>query len=275
MRGCYNGRVVFLDKKFRLKDKFNFSKVKILKICAYTLCLIASIALLAGFNFQPFAAAVNSRKIPIYCVDRSDNKVAITFDAAWGADKTQKILDVCHRYGVKATFFLVGFWIDNYPDMVKKIDEMGHTIGTNSETHPKMGSLSAEKITQELSSSMKKITDLTGKEVKLFRAPFGDYSNRLLEVAEGMGLSTIQWDVDSLDWKGISAVELANRVQKAKSGSIILCHNNSEHIVEALPIIFEALKAKGLEFVTVDSLIYYKDFYIDHAGKQILNAPVS
>lgn len=120
-----------------------------------------------------------------------------------------------------------------------------------------------------------KITDLTGKEVKLFRAPFGDYSNRLLEVAEGMGLSTIQWDVDSLDWKGISAVELANRVQKAKSGSIILCHNNSEHIVEALPIIFEALKAKGLEFVTVDSLIYYKDFYIDHAGKQILNAPVS
>ena len=149
------------------------------------------------------------------------------------------------------------------------------TIGTHSETHPKMGSLSAEKITQELSSSMKKITDLTGKEVKLFRAPFGDYSNRLLEVAEGMGLSTIQWDVDSLDWKGISAVELANRVQKAKSGSIILCHNNSEHIVEALPIIFEALKAKGLEFVTVDSLIYYKDFYIDHAGKQILNAPVS
>lgn len=171
-----------MDKKFRLKDKFNFSKVKILKICAYTLCLIASIALLAGFNFQPFAAAVNSRKIPIYCVDRSDNKVAITFDAAWGADKTQKILDVCHRYGVKATFFLVGFWIDNYPDMVKKIDEMGHTIGTHSETHPKMGSLSAEKITQELSSSMKKITDLTGKEVKLFRAPFGDYSNRLLEV---------------------------------------------------------------------------------------------
>lgn len=104
MRGCYNGRVVFLDKKFRLKDKFNFSKVKILKICAYTLCLIASIALLAGFNFQPFAAAVNSRKIPIYCVDRSDNKVAITFDAAWGADKTQKILDVCHRYGVKVLF---------------------------------------------------------------------------------------------------------------------------------------------------------------------------
>lgn len=263
-----------MDKKFRLKDKFNFSKVKILKICAYTLCLIASIALLAGFNFQPFAAAVNSRKIPIYCVDRSDNKVAITFDAAWGADKTQKILDVCHRYGVKATFScrILDRQLSRYGE---KIDEMGHTIGTHSETHPKMGSLSAEKITQELSSSMKKITDLTGKEVKLFRAPFGDYSNRLLEVAEGMGLSTIQWDVDSLDWKGISAVELANRVQKAKSGSIILCHNNSEHIVEALPIIFEALKAKGLEFVTVDSLIYYKDFYIDHAGKQILNAPVS
>ena len=264
-----------MEKKFDIKKKFKFSGAKILKICAYTFCLLASITLLAGLNFHPFAAAVNNRKIPIYCVDRSDNKVAITFDAAWGADKTQKILDVCHRYGVKATFFLVGFWIDNYPEMVKKIDEMGHTIGTHSETHPKMSGLSVEKITQELSSSMKKITDITCKEVKLFRAPFGDYNNRLLEVAEGMGLSTIQWDVDSLDWKGISAVELAGRVQKATSGSIILCHNNSEHIVEALPTIFETLRAKGLEFVTVDSLIYYKDFYIDHTGKQILNAPVS
>lgn len=238
------------------------------------MCLIASIALLAGFNFQPFAAAVNSRKIPIYCVDRSDNKVAITFDAAWGADKTQKILDVCHRYGVKATFFLVGFWIDNYPDMVKKSMKWGTQSARTARRIPKWAVFPPKNHPRAVKQH-EKITDLTGKEVKLFRAPFGDYSNRLLEVAEGMGLSTIQWDVDSLDWKGISAVELANRVQKAKSGSIILCHNNSEHIVEALPIIFEALKAKGLEFVTVDSLIYYKDFYIDHAGKQILNAPVS
>lgn len=264
-----------MDKKIRFKDKFNFSKGRILRICSYALCLIVSIALLAGLNFQPFAATVNNRKIPIYCVERSDNKVAISFDAAWGADKTQKILDICHRYDVKATFFLVGFWIDNYGDMVKKIDEMGHAIGTHSETHPKMSELSVEKISEELTSSMGKITAITGKKIKLFRPPFGDYNNRLIEVADGLGLSTIQWDVDSLDWKGLSAIQIANRVQKAKSGSIILCHNNSEHIVEALPIIFEALKAKGLGFVTIEDLIYYKDFYIDHTGKQILNSPAS
>lgn len=217
------------------------------------------------------AAFANKREVPIYSVDRQDNYVSISFDAAWGADKTRQIMDVCDQYGVKATFFLVGFWIDKYPDMVAEIASRGFEIGTHSATHPQMSKLSENQVREELTSSSKKIFEITGKPVTLFRPPFGDYNNQLLSVAKGLGLYTIQWSIDSLDWKGLSAREIAERVQKSESGDIILCHNNSDHIVEALPFIFEALKLKGLKFCPIGELIYKENYYIDNTGKQIFD----
>ena len=217
------------------------------------------------------ATFANKRQVPIYCVDRTDNYVSISFDAAWGADKTRQIMDVCDEYGIKATFFLVGFWVDKYPEMVAEIATRGFEIGTHSATHPQMSKLSEAKVREELTSSCEKIFNITGKPITLFRPPFGDYNNQLLTVAGGLGLYTIQWSVDSLDWKGISAKDIAQRVQKAGSGDIILCHNNSDHIVEALPLIFEALKLKGLQFCPIGELIYKDNYVIDHSGKQIRN----
>ena len=211
----------------------------------------------------------NERQVPIYCVDRSDGYVSISFDAAWGADKTRQIMDVCDQYGVKATFFLVGFWIDKYPEMVAEIASRGFEIGTHSATHPQMSKLSEAQCREELVSSSKKIFDITGKPVTLFRPPFGDYNNQLINVAKGLGLYTIQWSVDSLDWKGLSARQICERVQRAESGDIILCHNNSDHIVEALPLIFEAMKLKNLKFCPIGALIYTENYHIDNSGKQI------
>ena len=130
-------------------------------------------------------------------------------------------MDVCDRYNVKATFFLVGFWVDKYPEMVREIHERGFEIGTHSNTHPQMSKLSQSDVAAQLSVSSKKIYDITGTEVKLFRPPFGDYNNTLVSTAAEQGLLTIQWSVDSLDWKGLSAKEIATRVQKAQSGDII------------------------------------------------------
>lgn len=232
---------------------------------AVSLLCVAVVMAIGGLS-QAFA---ESRKIPVYCVDRDDNYVAISFDAAWGADKTRKIMDVCEQYGVKATFFLVGFWVDKFPDMVAEISSRGFEIGTHSDTHPQMSKLSREQVKNELAVSCRKLVDITGKPVKVFRPPFGDYNNQLIDVSSELGLYTIQWSVDSLDWKGLSAVQIAERVQKAKSGDIILCHNNSDHIVEALPLIFEALKLKNLKFCPVGDLIYTENYYIDGTGKQI------
>lgn len=233
-------------------------------ICLVAVCIVGAI----GCYSVVFSL---KRQVPIYCVDRSDNVVAISFDAAWGADKTRQIMDVCESYGVKATFFLVGFWMEKYPEMVKEIDQRGFEIGTHSQTHPQMSKLSRQQCADELMQSCRTIYQLTGKPVSLFRPPFGDYNNTLLEVCTDMQLFAVQWSVDSLDWKGLSAEQIAVRVQKAQSGDIILCHNNSDHIVEALPLIFEWAKLKGLTFVPVGDLIYRDNYRIDNSGKQIQN----
>ena len=99
----------------------------------------------------------STRKVPVYCVETEEKQVAISFDAAWGADKTKQIIEICKEYNVRATFFLVGFWVDKYGDMVKYIDQNGFEIGTHSNTHPDMVKLSATEQDMELKKSMELI----------------------------------------------------------------------------------------------------------------------
>ena len=210
-----------------------------------------------------------ARSLPIYCVDRDDNKIAISFDCAWGTEHTDAILKNLADAKVRATFFTVQFWAEKYPEYLKKIDEAGHEIGTHSATHSYMSRLSEAEIRSELKSSSEAIASVTGKQVSLFRPPYGDYDNLLIDTANAMGLYPIQWDVDSLDWKDLSAADIAARVVgKVKSGSIILCHNNGLHTAEALPIIFDTLHAKGYEFVPIGELIYRENYTIDGSGAQ-------
>ena len=209
------------------------------------------------------------RLVPIYSVETREKKVALTFDAAWGSDKTLKIVEILNEAGIKGTFFLVGFWIDQNKDKVKSIADAGFDIGTHSNTHPKMSSLSQSKMSEELETSVAKITEITGQTVKFFRAPFGDYSDAVLNTATNIGLKTIQWDVDTLDWKGLSGNEIFNRVKASvKNGSIILCHNNSDHILEALPLIISYLKSEGYQMVKLSELIYESDYIVDNNGLQ-------
>ena len=211
-----------------------------------------------------------SRSLPIYNVDRDDNKIAISFDCAWGVEYTDQILSNLAEGKVRATFFTVQFWAEEHPDYLKKIDEAGHEIGTHSATHSYMSRLSETEIRAELKSSSEAITAVTGKAVELFRPPYGDYDDLLIDTCNNMGLYPIQWDVDSLDWKDLSASDIASRiVERVMSGSIILCHNNGLHTAEALPIIIDTLRAKGFEFVPIGELIYRENYTIDHTGKQI------
>ncbi len=211
----------------------------------------------------------NLRKVPIYNVQTEEKKVAISFDAAWGADKTLGIIENLKEYKCGATFFLVGFWVEDYPEEAKKVVENGFEIGTHSNTHPDMVKLSAEQMKLELSTSIEIIENTTGISPKLFRAPFGSYNNTLLDTAEELGLKTIQWDVDSLDWKGISAGEICNRITtRVKNGSIILCHNNSKHILDALPLVLEKLLMQGYTVCSVGDLVYDDNYIIDRAGVQ-------
>ncbi|MBR2023559.1 MAG: polysaccharide deacetylase family protein [Clostridia bacterium] len=211
----------------------------------------------------------SSRLLPVYSVAREDKQIAISFDCAWGVEHTDEILSHLKNNDVRCTFFAVEFWVERYPEYAKKIVDAGHELGTHSRSHPYMSKLSKTQIQDELTTSALAIERATGKKPDLFRAPYGDYNNTLIQTATELGLYTIQWDVDSLDWKNLSATEIALRVVNgAKSGSIILCHNNGLHTAEALPLIFSTLKNRGFSFVPIGELIYRENYTIDVTGKQ-------
>jgi len=210
-----------------------------------------------------------TRSLPVYSVEREDKKIAISFDCAWGTEYTDALIEYMRDSHIRATFFMVQFWTEKYPDYVKKIAAAGHEIGTHSATHSHMSAQSEQEIRAELNSSSLAIEEITGQKVTLFRPPYGDYDNLLIDTANDMGLIPVQWDVDSLDWKDLSATEISARVvSRVKSGSIILCHNNGLHTAEALPIIFDTLRAAGYTFVPVGELIYRENYTIDAAGRQ-------
>ena len=231
------------------------------------LCLSISFTSVAGVYFGE-----TTRKIPVYCVDVAEDGekvIALTFDAAWGADKTLKIIEILKEYDAHGTFFLVGFWIDKYPEETKAIADAGFDIGNHSENHLNMPRLSNAKMAEEITSVNKKIFDLTGKTPVYFRAPFGDYANNLMTCLEDLNMVGVQWSIDSLDWKGLGVKAIAERiVPKAKSGDIVLFHNNSDHVLDALPVVLESLRQKGFKFVALSEMVMTENYYVDSQGVQ-------
>lgn len=219
------------------------------------------------------ATAASKKRLPIYCVDTgSAKKVAVTFDAAWGADDTDELLAILKNNNVKATFFLCGYWVDKYPDEVKKIFNDGHDVGNHSNTHPHSAKLSLEENKKNIMEAHDKIKKLTGSAPILYRPPFGEYNDTVLDAAEACGYYPIQWDVDSLDWKEYGVEDEIKRVLEHKSlgnGSIILFHNDAKYTPDALDSILKGLKAKGYEIVPVSELIYKDNYYMNHEGRQI------
>ena len=223
-------------------------------------------------GYVTVSSNVNGRELPIYCVDTKEKKVALSFDAAWGNEDTQKILDILKKNDVHVTFFMTGGWVESYPDDVKAIYEAGHDLGNHSENHKNMSQISEEEKTRELMEVHKKVKELTGEEMKLFRPPYGAYDDRVILNAKENGSYTIQWSVDSLDWKDYGADSVINTVlnhNALNNGAIILCHNGAKYTAEALETLITGLKEKGYEIVPVSELIYKKDYHMDVTGKQI------
>ena len=247
------------------KRQLIFAAAFVALVAVFTASLGASGAAAVFFG-------VSTRKVPVYsvAVDAEQEKViALTFDAAWGADKTEGIIEILDEYDANGTFFLVGFWLDKYPDQAKKIAEAGLDIGNHSRNHLNMPRLSAQAIEEEISSVNDQIEQLTGVRPTYFRAPYGDYSDKLMTKVEELGMVGVQWSIDSLDLKGLSAKEIVDRVvPSAESGDIVLFHNNSDHILDALPLVLMGLKNTGFTFVGLHELVATENFTVDAAGVQ-------
>ena len=179
-------------------------KVNIRRLC---ICImVLSIALIGAiFYDRKSSVATNvessKRQLPIYCVDTTDKKVALSFDAAWGNEDTKEILDILKKENVKVTFFMTGGWVDAYPDDEKQIAAAGHDLANHSEHHKQMSKLSKKECIKEIEDVHNRVKELTGREMNLFRPPYGDYNNNLIEIVNEMDYYPIQWDVDILDIK--------------------------------------------------------------------------
>ena len=236
-----------------------------------TIFLSAFLVLALSITGTASVFANSNRKLPIYSVDTKDKKIAISFDAAWGADDTEQLIEILGKYKVKATFFVVGAWVDKYPDAVKKLWDAGHSIENHSNTHANMTQLTNAQMAEELAVCNEKIASITGTSPKLFRPPYGDYNNNVIEVTYSQKLYPIQWDVDSRDWFENATPQsiIDNVVNKVKNGSIILMHNDAEHTPAALPTILKTLQDDGYEFVIIEDLIYKENYEIIHDGTQV------
>lgn len=223
---------------------------------------------------QSVSSRVGDRELPIYSVETDKKQVALSFDAAWGNEDTAQILEILKKHNVNVTFFMTGGWVEKYPDDVEAILAAGHDLGNHSENHKNMSQLSDEECKEELMKVHNRVKELTGYEMELFRPPYGDYDNAVITNAKECGYYTIQWDVDSLDWKDYGVESIISTVTEHKhlgNGSIILCHNGAKYTAQALDSLITKLKEKGYELVPVSGLIYKEKYHMNHEGRQIMD----
>lgn len=238
--------------KFILIKKRAMLAIVLAILCVGLICFGYS-----GNNFASVYFGDSVKLYPIYRVDTTEAKVALTFDAAWGADKTEGILEILDEFDIVATFFLVGFWVDKYPEQTRQIAQSGCEIGSHSFNHPDMTKLTASQMKQEITSTTQSLHNvLPDLEVKLFRPPFGAYNDTLINTLGELGMTGIQWDVDTLDWKGYNSSQVIDRVSSnVQNGSVILCHNNADFVLDNTRLIITTLLNRGYEFVTVSELV--------------------
>ena len=237
--------------------------------------MLLLVALIFGIINSPIiiGASATTRQLPIYCVQREDKVVSLTFDAAWGNEDTEEIINILGKYNVKATFFVVGDWVTKYPESVKQLHDAGHEVMNHSNDHAHFSKLTPQQIKDNINTCSDKIEAITGVRPTLFRAPYGEYDDHVISAINGMGIRTIQWDVDSLDWKELSASDITKRVTaNVEKGSIVLFHNAAKNTPEALPAIIEYLIGEGYSIVPVTEIILNGQFTIDNTGRQIPSA---
>ena len=214
-------------------------------------------------------AAATTRELPVYNVDTEEKVLSISFDAAWGSANTEELLNILDRYEARTTFFLVGFWAEKYPELVAEIVARGHEIGNHSATHPHMSQLSAAQIREELRKTSDLVKSITGQPTTLFRPPYGEYNDLVVRVSREEGYECVQWNVDSLDWKNLGTQNMISQCTKAVNpGDIVLFHNDSKYILEALPTILEYYTQAGYRIIPISELLLEGETWIDHTGKQ-------
>lgn len=245
------------------------------QIIFFLLIIAAAVTLSLTSGRAVMTFLVGEREIPIYSVERPDNKIALTFDCAWNDDDIGEIVSILKQNECTATFFVTGKWAEDYPDSLNKLYRSGFEIGIHSYNHDDYTKMSSEEILADMEKCDSIIKRVTGEKPYLARVPSGSYNNTAVRTVENSGRACIQWSVDGLDYIETTTTEIYNRiVPQTQAGDIILLHNGTKLTAKVLPDIIKGLKA-NYELVNVSDLIYKENYTIDHAGRQYKKEEVS
>ncbi len=254
---------------------FNKQKIYTYVVSLFTVIMLFGVATAlnqnkAGSNVQ--TSSSTTKMLPIYNVQTSEKKVAFTMNCAWNADDIDLILETLEKNNTKITFFIVGDWLDKYPEAAQKIANSGHEIASHSNTHPHVNQLSYEENIKQIEDSNLKIKKITGVRTNLYRPPYGEYNDTVIKSAKDKGYFSIQWNLDTLDYTGLTGEQMWDRLKdKIKAGDIILSHNGTKHTADSLDMLIKNIKSKGLDVVKVSDIIYKDNYKIDSNGTQIKN----
>lgn len=249
------------------KDKIISTIISISTV--FVLFLVATTLKTQNMEATVQTGTNTSKLLPIYNVETEENKIALTINCAWNAEDIDLILETLTANNAKATFFIVGDWANKFPEAIKKISDTGHEIANHSETHAHVNNLNYEKNVEEITKCSDRINKITGTQTTLYRGPYGEYNDTVIKAAEDNKHVMIQWNIDSLDYKGLTGEQMWERIDaKLSKGSIILMHNGTENTALSLDTIIKNIKEKGYELVTVSDLIYKDNYTIDNNGVQ-------
>ena len=249
-----------------------FNKDKIMAVvvaCSTVFVLFLMTSLFAKAPNTTVQTSTQSKQLPVYSVETKEPNVSLTINCAWNADDIDKILEALEAQETKVTFFMVGDWIEKNEEAAKKIHEAGHELANHSYNHPHVNNLSYDKNVEQIKKCSELIQNITGKPSTLYRGPYGEYNDTVINAAKDTNHMTIQWSIDTLDYKALTGEQMWERIEpKLENGSIILMHNGTENTANSLEFIITNIKNKGYNIVPVSELIYTENYTIDNNGMQ-------
>ena len=239
------------------------------KLLLAAIFLIWALALGAVLFFSlTRTASAAAKRLPVYSVETEEMAVALTFNCAWDETGLDELLAILKEYDARCTFFAVGEFAQRCPEAVRKIYNAGHELGNHSMAHKDPVKMDYAALLSDINACNELLFSLTGQPVTLYRAPSGSYNDDTVAAAQALGMTAVQWDADSVDWKDKTPEEIVQRMlKKIGPGSIALFHVGKENTVAALPQILKTLQSEGYSFCTVTDLLPEGETYLDGTGR--------
>ena len=217
---------------------------------------------------NPWRRPGNGLAIPSPGWAARSKQLALTYDDGPNDPHTQHLLDVLARHKVRATFFLIGRYVQQRPDIVRELVKAGHVVGNHTFTHPLLIFKSARELRVAARNCDRALTDAVGEHSNLFRPPFGGRRPAVLRIAREMGLEPIMWNVTGYDWNATSAEQIERKVtRQVRGGDVILLHDGGHrdfgadrsYTVTATDRLISRYKSEGYEFVTIPEMMRKAD----------------